>query len=86
MNPAVAFRADLPHGHLVGVAIPDALTPELWAGLHPDERAFATTLAPARQLAFTAGRVALRAALGDLGLPTGPVLNYDPKLARDEAA
>jgi 4'-phosphopantetheinyl transferase EntD len=72
--PAVAFRADVAHGHLVGVAIPGVLTPELEAALHPAERAFAATLAPARRLTFTAGRVALRVALGDLGLPTDPVL------------
>jgi 4'-phosphopantetheinyl transferase EntD len=74
VSPPVAFRADLAHGHLVGVAIPDAPSPELEAALHPEERAFAVTLAPARRLSFSAGRVALRVALADLGLPAGPAL------------
>jgi phosphopantetheine--protein transferase-like protein len=74
VSATVAFRADVAHGHLVGVAIPGAITPELEAALHPDERALAATLSPVRRLTFTAGRVALRVALGDLGLPTGPVL------------
>jgi 4'-phosphopantetheinyl transferase EntD len=75
VNLAVAFRADVAHGHLIGVAIPDEPTPELEAALHPDERAFAATLAPARRLTFSAGRAALRVALTDLGLPAGPILS-----------
>jgi 4'-phosphopantetheinyl transferase EntD len=54
---------DLPHGRLVAVDIPPALTDELRAALHPDELAHALTLGPGRQVSFAAGRVALRAAL-----------------------
>ena len=54
---------DLPHGRLVAVDIPPALTDELGAALHPGELAHAITLGPGRQASFAAGRVALRAAL-----------------------
>src|SRR6185295_1461516 len=63
-----------PHGRLVGVEMDEALAPALLATLHPDERALAAAFAPGRQLAFAAGRAALRIALADLGLPAGPVL------------
>jgi phosphopantetheine--protein transferase-like protein len=53
----------LPHGRLVAVDVPPALTDELRDALHPDELAHALTLGPGRQPTFAAGRVALRAAL-----------------------
>jgi 4'-phosphopantetheinyl transferase EntD len=67
----LAFTLALPHGTCVGVAIPAALTPELRAGLHPDERRHADALGPGRQPPFAAGRVALRAAIAAAGLATG---------------
>jgi 4'-phosphopantetheinyl transferase EntD len=57
------FTLDLPHGRLVAVDVPDALTDELRAALHADELAHVLTLGPGRQPTFAAGRVALRAAL-----------------------
>jgi 4'-phosphopantetheinyl transferase EntD len=72
---ACAFRLDLPHGRCVGVEIsPHAPPPDQLAALDPQERAFLATLPPARQPSFAAGRTALRAALGDLGLPLAPLL------------
>src|SRR5262245_52278683 len=71
----VAFRLDLPHGHCVGVAIPDVAIPdEALAALLPEERAFAEGLGPARRPTWVAGRAALRAALADLGIEAGPLL------------
>jgi 4'-phosphopantetheinyl transferase EntD len=63
--PSVLFRLTGPHGRLVGVSIPAPAGP-----LPPlEEQAFAAALAAARQPSFTAGRLALRLALADLGLP-----------------
>jgi 4'-phosphopantetheinyl transferase EntD len=67
----------LPHGLCVAVAIPpaggdpagDAALDQLAAALHPEERRHLITLAPGRQPAFAAGRVALRAALQAQALP-----------------
>jgi enterobactin synthetase component D len=70
----VAFRLDLPHGRCVGVVIPDALPAEVLAALPGEERALADGLSEARQRSFVAGRIALRAALTDLGLPAEPLL------------
>jgi 4'-phosphopantetheinyl transferase EntD len=64
------FTLALPHGTCVGVAIPTALTAELRAALHPEERALVDTLAPGRQPSFAAGRVALRAAIAAAGGPS----------------
>ncbi len=67
-----AFRLDLPFGRCVGVSIP--VDDDAAAELPADERARAAELAPLRRPAFLAGRVALRAALADLGIPCGAVL------------
>ena len=50
---------------------PDAA---LLARLDPEERRFLAGLPEGRQASFAAGRAALRAALGDLGLPLAPLL------------
>jgi enterobactin synthetase component D len=72
------FARTLPHGRLVGVALPAeddvAGTEALAATLLPEERAHARGLAPSRRLTWVGGRVALRRALGDLGLSAGPIL------------
>jgi enterobactin synthetase component D len=73
----VAFRLDLPHGRCVGVSIPDVVPQTALDALLPEERAHATTLSPARQPTWVAGRLALRAALDDLGLDAGPLLATD---------
>jgi enterobactin synthetase component D len=73
----IAFRLDLPHGRCVGVAIPDVLSDAALADLRPEERAHAATLSPARRPTWVAGRLALRAALDDLGLDAGPLLATD---------
>src|SRR4051812_43096878 len=73
----VVFRRDLPHGRCVGVAIPDDVPDSTLAALRPEERAFAEALTAARRPSWVAGRVALRAALDDLGLESGPLLVTD---------
>jgi enterobactin synthetase component D len=73
-----ATRAvDLPFGRLVGVALPAETDVEamgaLAAALLPEERAHAAALPPARRATWTGGRVALRAALADVGVTAGPL-------------
>jgi 4'-phosphopantetheinyl transferase EntD len=72
----VVFRLDLPHGRCVGVAIPAGVD-ELALELRLPEQRFAQQLPEARRGSWIAGRVALRAALADLGLETGPILATD---------
>jgi enterobactin synthetase component D len=75
----VVFHTDLPHGRCVGVRVPpnaaDA-TALVAAGeaLSPEEQAFFGGLSPARKPSWLAGRLALRAAVADLGLVCGPIL------------
>lgn len=70
----VVFRLELPQGLCLGVPVPETITPGVLADLDPEERAFLAQLGPNRQRTFAAGRLALRAALRELGLPDGPVL------------
>jgi enterobactin synthetase component D len=72
-----AFRLELPHGRCVGVAIPPEWPLEALAPLLPEEQAAAQLLAPARRSTYLAGRLALRAALADLGVTAGPLLATD---------
>ncbi len=70
---------DHPHGVIRAVAIPVATPPvppppEVLALLAPEERAFAAALAPFRQPTWVAGRIALAAALAELGAPRTPLL------------
>jgi 4'-phosphopantetheinyl transferase EntD len=69
----VTFRLDLPHGRCVGVVIPEALPAAALAALPSEERAAAERMSEARRPSFVAGRLALRAALADLGLPQAPI-------------
>jgi len=71
----VLFRLELPHGRCVGVEISDA--DELALSLRLPEQRFAAGLSQARRGTWIAGRVALRAALEDLGIETGPILATD---------
>jgi enterobactin synthetase component D len=70
-----AFARDAAFGRLVGVALPDdedvAAVDALVARLVSDEQAFARGLAAARRVTWAGGRVALRAALADLGAGEG---------------
>jgi enterobactin synthetase component D len=72
MTAPVAFARDGAIGRLVGVALPDeedAIGLEaLVAALGPEEQAFARGLPPARRATWAGGRVALRAALAQLGI------------------
>lgn len=72
----VAFRIDLPHGRCVGVRISasaeKAIHSDL-AELAEEERSFLETLSPARKPTWLAGRIAMHAALHDLGIDHGPI-------------
>jgi 4'-phosphopantetheinyl transferase EntD len=72
----VVFRLDLPHGRCVGVAIPPG-PDDLALNLRLPEQRYAAGLGEARRGSWIAGRVALRAALEDLGIETGPILATD---------
>jgi 4'-phosphopantetheinyl transferase EntD len=73
----VAFRLELPHGLCAGVEIPAEMPEASMAALRPEERAAAEQLSPTRRLTWVAGRLALRAALDDLGIDTAPLLASD---------
>jgi 4'-phosphopantetheinyl transferase EntD len=78
MTGAAARLLATPFGHVSVLELPaedDAPAVERLAGaLHPDERAHAGGLAPARRVTWLGGRVALRAALAALGVEAAPVL------------
>lgn len=64
-----------PHGVVYAVAIPDhPAPPDVIARLLPDEQAFAAGLSPLRLSTWVAGRLALAAALAELGAPRTPLL------------
>ncbi len=75
------FARDLPHGRCVGVALPEgeALSVEIpaaaLAALPEVERRHVETLPPARRAGWVGGRIALRAALADVGFQSGPILS-----------
>lgn len=65
---------------LSAVHIPDAPDPvpdEVLERLHPEESAHARTLKKYRQVQFVGGRLALRAALEQLGVEPSPILSDD---------
>jgi phosphopantetheine--protein transferase-like protein len=70
----IAIRLELPQGLCLGVAVPEVVTPALLERLHPEEARHLAGLPAARQVTFAAGRLALHAALHELGLPDAPVL------------
>jgi len=72
----VTFRLDLPQGRCVGVEIPADIEAALLSLRLPEQR-FAERLPEARRASWIAGRVALRAALDDLGIESGPLLATD---------
>jgi enterobactin synthetase component D len=74
MPADVLFRIDLPHGRCVGVRVPSIIDQGDLCLLHEEERAFLGNLSPARKPTWLAGRIALHAALQDIGLDQGPVL------------
>lgn len=82
LSPAAPFEVQhseaLPHGILVGVAIPDAPDPvpePVLARLHPDEQAHARTLRGFTQGQWVGGRLAAAAAARTLGLEVAPLLS-----------
>ena len=74
MPADVLFRVDLPHGRCVGVRVPSNVEHGDVSALPEEECAFLGTLAPARKPTWLAGRIALHAALRDIGLDKGAVL------------
>jgi 4'-phosphopantetheinyl transferase EntD len=72
---AVAFARTVSFGRIVGVALPPYDAFEALAVTLPlEERAHARGLPAARRVTFAGGRIALRRALEDLGLPAPPLL------------
>jgi enterobactin synthetase component D len=89
MSVEVLFRVDLPHGRCVGVRVPNILEQEDSCALPEEERAFWAALSPARKPTWLAGRIALHAALRDVGLDRGAVLATNrgaPELPEDVTA
>jgi enterobactin synthetase component D len=74
MPADILFRVDLPHGLCVGVRVPGTIEPGDVRTLPEEEAAFLGNLSPARKHTWLAGRIALHAALQDLGLDRGAVL------------
>jgi len=77
LHPPWEPRALLDHGHgvLRAVTIPEsAPPPAVLAQLTPEERAFAAGLSPFRLRTWVAGRLALAAALAELGAPRAALL------------
>ena len=65
----------LPYGVVRAVAIPEAPPPpEVLAGLLPEEQVFAASLPPLQLGTWVAGRLALAAALAELGAPRTALL------------
>lgn len=80
MDFGICFVRPLPCGLCVGVTIPDGepgIAPTTMARLHPDEARHAATLHPRRRPTWVAGRLALRAALTEIGVASGPILPND---------
>ena len=77
MSGSVAFARATAFGRLVGVALPAeddlAAVEALAAALPDEERAHAATLAPVRRVTWVGGRVALHAALEELGAAAAPI-------------
>jgi enterobactin synthetase component D len=64
-------------GTIAMLDVTDADLDSALASLHPDERALAATLGPARQRDWIAGRAALRRLLDDAGVAPTPILVDD---------
>lgn len=74
MQADILFRVDLPHGRCVGVRVPTSIDPSDLMSLPDEEHGHLDTLSPARKSTWLAGRIALHAALHDIGLDRGAVL------------
>jgi enterobactin synthetase component D len=74
MSADVLFRVDLPHGRCVGVRVPSTIEQGDLIMLPEDEQAFLGSLSPARKSTWLAGRLALHAALQDIGLDKGAAI------------
>lgn len=77
---AVVRRWRLPHGLAVAVALPAPaadVPPEALGRLHPEERAWALGQPPRRRATWVGGRLALRQALGEIGIDAGPLFATD---------
>jgi enterobactin synthetase component D len=75
MPADIVFRVDLPHGRCVGVRVPSANEKVDTPHLPPEEIDFLASLGPVRRPTWLAGRIAMHAALLDLGLDSGPILS-----------
>ncbi|HEX4404217.1 MAG TPA: 4'-phosphopantetheinyl transferase superfamily protein [Polyangia bacterium] len=79
----LAFTRTVSFGRLVGVALPgeddDAGVATLAAALPSAERAHALTLPPARRVTWAGGRVAMRAALAELGAVAPEMISSTPR-------
>jgi enterobactin synthetase component D len=77
--PDVAFDLQLPHGRCLAVRLPDVApaVDALAESLLPAERAFAAGFGPVRRSTWVGGRVAMRLALGRLGVEAEAVLSDD---------
>jgi enterobactin synthetase component D len=75
MPADVAFRIDLPHGRCVGVRVPSSVEKGLSSALLDEEQTFLESLSPARRPTWYAGRIAMHAALRDLGCDAGAILS-----------
>ncbi len=74
----VVLDERLPHGHAVALTLPSpdaGYSSEDLEHLHAGERAFAAGLAPRRRHTWIGGRLALRAALGRIGIACGAILS-----------
>jgi len=74
MPADIVFRVDLPHGRCVGVRVPGANERMTQPLIHDEELELLASIAPARKATWFAGRVALHAALMDLGVASVPIL------------
>lgn len=84
MSFTPAFREVVRHGLCAGVRLPGRsvarqhpVPASVLERLEAEERAFAETLGPVRQVTWVGGRLAARAALNELGLASGPILSDD---------
>lgn len=74
MPADIVFRTNLFHGRCVGVRVPSPNDQVDLGCLRREERDYLAKLAPIRRPTWLAGRLALHAALADLGVDRGPIL------------
>jgi phosphopantetheine--protein transferase-like protein len=77
---AIAFARDLPFGRCVAVSLPgEDGAPDDPPGLHAAEAAHARGLPAPRRITWQGGRLALRAALADLGIAAPDAIVSTPR-------